>query len=248
MPSNWKKNDTVARSFWTRVGVAFGLTLFAAVTYGAGQSSDAVKNTASAADTADDQKPGLNGTWKLNRDQSDDPREKLRSALQERDQNGAPGGMGRHGGMGGGGMGGPMGGGMGIPGMGGPMGGGTGRGAGSEEQHARLYDIVRGPDQVTVAQKGPETDLTDDESHVRALFTDGRKLEKPKKDSPQTQVKARWERQTLITEEKGPNGEKISHAYELSGDGKQQLSDTVTLESKRLNTPVIIRYVYDKAE
>jgi hypothetical protein len=250
MPSNWKKNDTVARSFWTRVGVAFGLTLFAAVTYGAGQSSDAVKNTASAADTADDQKPGLNGTWKLNRDQSDDPREKLRSALQERDQNGAPGGMGRHGGMGGGGgMGGPMGGG--IPGMGGPMGGsrgGMGRGSGSEEQHARLYDIVRGPDQVTVAQKGPETDLTDDESHVRALFTDGRKLEKPKKDSPQTQVKARWERQTLITEEKGPNGEKISHAYELSGDGKQQLSDTVTLESKRLNTTVIIRYVYDKAE
>lgn len=249
MPSNCKKNDTMARSFWTRVAVAFGLTLFAAVTYGAGQSSDAAKNTATAAETADDQKPALNGTWKLNRDQSDDPREKLRSALQERDENGAPGGMGRHGGMGGGGMGGPMGGG--IPGMGGPMGGsrggGMGRG-GSEEQHARLYDIVRGPDQVTVAQKGPETDLTDDESHVRALFTDGRKLEKAKKDSLQTQVKAHWERQTLVTEEKGPNGEKISHAYELSGDAKQQLSDTVTLESKRLNTPVIIRYVYDKAE
>jgi hypothetical protein len=249
MPSNWKKNDTVARSFWTRVAVAFGLSLFAAVTYGVGQSSDAAKNTASTAETTDDQKPALNGTWKLNRDQSDDPREKLRSALQERDQNGAPGGMGRHGGMGGGGMGGPMGGG--IPGMGGPMGGSRGGGMGhgdSEEQHARLYDVVRAPDQVTVVQKGPETDLTDDESHVRALFTDGRKLEKPKKDSPQTQVKAHWERQTLITEEKGPNGEKISHTYELAGDGKPQLSDTVTLESKRMNTPVIIRYVYDKAE
>jgi hypothetical protein len=249
MPSNSKRNDTVARAFWKRAAVAFGLTLFAAVTYGAGQSSGAAKNTASTAETADDQKPALNGTWKLNRDQSDDPRDKLRSAAQERDQNGSPGGMGRHGGMGGGGgMGGPMGGGMGIPGMGGPMGGGTGRGSGSEEHNARLYDVVRAPDQVTVAQKGPETDLTDDESHVRALFTDGRKLEKPKKDSPQTQVKAHWERQTLITEEKGPNGEKISHAYELSGDGKQQLSDTVTLESKRMNTPVIIRYVYDKAE
>jgi len=247
MSSKTKKNKTGARTFWMRLAMAFGLTLFAAVTYGAGQSPEAAKNAASNAQTADDQKPALNGTWKLNRDQSDDPREKLRSAMQEHDQNGAPGGMGRHGGMGGGGMGGPMGGG--IPGMGGPMGGagGMGRG-GSEEQHARLYDVVRAPDQVTVAQKGPETDLTDDESRVRALFTDGRKLDKPKKDSPQTQVKAHWERQTLITEEKGPNGEKISHAYELSGDGKQQLSDTVTLESKRLNTPVIIRYVYDKAE
>ena len=51
----------------------------------------------------------LNGTWKFNRDQSDDAREKLRSAIQEREQNGNPGGMGRRGGMGGGGIG------MGIP-------------------------------------------------------------------------------------------------------------------------------------
>ena len=53
MSLNRKKNDTVARTFWTRAAVAFGLTLFAAVTYGAGQSADAAKNTASTAETAD---------------------------------------------------------------------------------------------------------------------------------------------------------------------------------------------------
>jgi hypothetical protein len=87
--------------------------------------------------------------------------------------------------------------------------------------------------------------MTDDASRVRELFTDGRKIEKSKKDSQQTQVKARWERATLVTEEKGPSGEKISHSYELTAEGK--LADTLTLESKHLNTPIIVRSVYDKA-
>jgi hypothetical protein len=50
-----------------------------------------------------------------------------------------------------------------------------------------------------------------------------------------------------VTEEKGPNGEKISHSYEITGEGKQ-LADTLTVESKKLNTPIIIRSVYDRAE
>jgi len=156
--------------------------------------------------------------------------------------------MGRHGGMGGGGMGGGIG--MGIPGIGGGIGrpgGGQRGGSGSDDQHARLRDVVRVPDQVSIAQKGPEIDLTDTENHVRSLFTDGRKLEKPKKDSTETPVKARWDHETLVTEEKGPNGEKISHAYEITNEGKQ-LADTLTLESKKLNTPIIIRSVYDKSE
>ena len=140
---------------------------------------------------------------------------------------------------------------MGGPGggMGGP-GGGMGRGSGSSsaEQQARLRTLVQPADQLTVDQKGLEIDMTDGENHVRALFTDGRKLEKPKKDSSQTQVKATWQGETLTTEEKGPSGEKVSHTYELSSEGKAQLIDTLTVESKRLNTPIIIRSVYDKAE
>jgi hypothetical protein len=104
---------------------------------------------------------------------------------------------------------------------------------------------VQASDQLRVAQKGPEIDMTDDASRVRELFTDGRKVEKSKKDSQQMQVKARWERATLVTEEKGPGGEKISHSYELTAEGK--LADTLTLESKHLNTPIIVRSVYDKS-
>ena len=136
---------------------------------------------------------------------------------------------------------------MGRP-RGGPDGGmGRGQGAGSEDQRARLRDLVEAPDQLRVEQKGPEIDMTDTQSHVRTLFTDGRKVEKPKKDSDRTQVKAHWERGTLVTKEKGPNGEKISHSYEITGEGKQ-LADTLTVESKKMNTPIIIRSVYDRAE
>jgi hypothetical protein len=245
MSSIWEPKEPDPRHFWIRLSLAAGLVLMVAAAYSAGQSSDQPKTSASA-DTAS--QPALSGTWKLNRDESDDPREKLRSAIQDREQNGSPGGMGRHGGMGGGGMGGGIG--MGIPGIGGGMGHpGSGQrgGSGSNEQHARLRDVVRAPDQVSIVQKGPEIDLTDTENHVRSLFTDGRKLEKPKKDSSEAQVKAHWDHETLVTEEKGPNGEKISHAYEITNEGKQ-LADTLTLESKKLNTPIIIRSVYDKSE
>ncbi len=233
-----------AQLFWRRFIFAVGLMVAFAAAYAAKQSAEQTK----AATSDGGQVRSLDGTWKLNRDQSDDAREKLRSAMQDRDKNGP---MGRPGGMGGGGVT------MGIPGIGGIGGGGMGRrgggpgmggsGAGSEEQQAKLRDLAEAPDQLKVTQKGPEIDMADTQSHVRSLFTDGRKLEKAKKDSNQVQIKAHWERETLISEEKGPNGEKISHTYEITGGGKQ-LADTLTLESKKLNTPIIVRSVYDRAE
>ena len=238
------RKGTHPQIFWSRFIFAVGLMVAFAAAYGAKQSAE--QTNAPASDV--EQSPSLNGTWKLNRDQSDDPQEKLRSAMQDRDQNGP---MGGHVGMGGGGVT------MGIPGIGGIGGGGMGRrgggpgmgggsGAGSQEQRAKLRDLVEAPDQLTVTQKGTEIDMADTQSHVRSLFTDGRKLEKPKKDNPQTQVKAHWEHETLVTEEKGSSGEKISHSYEIAGEGKQ-LADTLTVESKKLNTPIIVRSVYERA-
>ena len=183
-------NNAHAWVFWKRFTFAVGLVFVVAVAYAAKQTAEQSKPAASAPETHQGE-PVLNGTWKLNREQSDNPREKLRSAMQDRDQNGP---MGRHGGMGGGGvtMGIP---GIGVAGMGRPNGGpgggmGRGRGAGSDDQRARLRDLVEAPDQLKVTQRGPEIDMTDTQSHVRTSFTDGRKLEKPKKDSDQTQVKA----------------------------------------------------------
>jgi hypothetical protein len=226
------------REVGKRLAITAGLVLAVVAAFAAKQSSEPPKSPAPES--------LLSGTWKLNRDESDDAREKLRSAIQDRDHSGP---MGRHGGMGGGGVG------IGIPGIGiggmgrpgGGPGGGPGSGAGSEDQRSRLRDLVQASDQLKIVQKGPEIDVTDADSRLRSLFTDGRKIDKPKKDATQTQAKAHWDHGTLITEEKGPDGEKISHAYEITGDGKQ-MADTLTLESKHLNTPIIVRSVYDKAD
>lgn len=231
------RQQTFLSSVAYRLATAAGLILFVAVAYAAKQSAEQSK-TPAAGD------PVLTGTWKLNRDESDDAREKLRSAMQDRDQNGP---MSGHGGMGGSGVG------IGIPGIGGmgrPRGGPGGQrgsGAGSEDQWSRLRSLVEASDQIKIVQKGPEVDVTDSDSRVRALFTDGRKIEKTKKDSTQTQGKAHWDHGTLVTEEKGPDGEKISHSYEILAEGKQ-LADTITLETKHLNTPIIVRSVYDKSD
>ena len=236
-------SKVIARYFWIRLALAAGVILLVAVALRAQQSDEPKPSAASA----DSQQAALAGSWKLNHDESDDPREKLKSAIEEREQSGYPGG-GRHGGMGGGGIG------TGIPGtgpMGGPIGGRPmgyprgGQSSGSDEQKEKLFRVVEPPDQISIAQKGPEIDMTDSESHTRELFTDGRKLDKAKKNAIQTQVKAQWQGQTLVTEEKGPNGEKLSHTYELSPEGK--FIDTLTIESKKLNTPIIVRSVYDKS-
>ena len=240
-----KPSQKYALMVWKRLALAVVLIVVVALAYAAKQSVEQGKPSASSEAPS---KTSLEGTWKLNRDQSDDAREKLRSAMQDRDQN-TP--MGRHGGMGGGGMGGG-GIGMGIPGVGGmgrpggPGGsGGMGRNPGSDEQRARLRDLVDAPEQLKVVQKGPEVDMTDPQYRERELFTDGRNTEKSK-DAMQIPVKAHWDHEMLVSEEKGPNGEKISHRYELAADG-QQLTDTLTLEGKGLHTPLIIRSVYDKA-
>lgn len=232
------KNRSYVFDLGKRFAIAGALMLVVGAAYAARQTAEQSR-TPAAGDTV------LDGTWKLNRQESDDAREKLRAAMQDRDQNGP---MTRPGGMGGVGIGIPGIGGIG--GMGRPGGGpGNGRssGAGSENQREQMSELVRASDQLKIVQKGPEIDVTDSESRVRALFTDGRKIDKPKKDSSQLQGKARWDHGTLVTEEKGPGGEKISHAYEITLEGKQ-MADTLTLESKHLNTPIIVRSVYDKAE
>src|SRR6266403_2041850 len=97
MSPTWENPEAVVGRLWIRLAVAVGVILVVAAASRA-QQSGSTKN--------DDPNPSpqaaLSGTWKLNRDESDDPREKLRSAIQDRNQNGNPGGMGRRGGMGGG--------------------------------------------------------------------------------------------------------------------------------------------------
>jgi hypothetical protein len=175
------------------------------------------------------------GAWKLNRDESEDPRKKMQEA------------RGADGGRGGGGRGGVR---MGIPGMGGgPYGGRRGGGGHeSEEDRQKMQDVVNPAQSLTVAEakKDVEIDLFDEQERKSALFTDGRKLQKTK-DSTSQEIAAHWEGTRLVTDEKTPSGKKMSRTYELSYDGTQ-LYETLRLTRGRSDSSISIRYVYDPAE
>ncbi|HXE34706.1 MAG TPA: hypothetical protein VN087_12375 [Verrucomicrobiae bacterium] len=169
------------------------------------------------------------GRWKLNLDESDDPRKKLEDARTSR------------------GSGPRTGNGVSIAGF--PIGGhGGNRGGESEEEQQRTQIAIAPANSLALAQKDskdPEVDLTDDLNRKRALFTDGRKVQKPDpKDDSYGEIAAHWDGSRLVTDEKGPRGGKMSRTFELSYDGAQ-LYETLRLTVGRSNTPVDIRYVYE---
>jgi hypothetical protein len=175
------------------------------------------------------------GGWKLNRDESDDPRKKMQDA------------RGADNGRGGGGRGGVR---MGIPGMGGgPYGGRRGGGGNeSDAERQQMQQVLAPTNALTVAEakKDVEIDVFDDQQRKTAIFTDGRKLQKTK-DSTTQEIAAHWDGNRLVTDEKTPKGQKMSRTYELSYDGTQ-LYETLRVAHGRSDSQVSIRYVYDQAE
>ena len=171
------------------------------------------------------------GAWKLNRDESDDPRQHTQDS------------QGSNGGHGGGSGGGPRVG-VGWPGGGGGGGYGGHRGGGeSDEQRQKMHELMTPPRTMSMSMTGAEVDLVDDQSRKRAFMTDGRKLQKSK-DANYQEIAAKWDGNRLVTDEKDPRGNKMSRTFELSEDGRQ-LYETLHMTSGRSNTPTTVRYVYD---
>jgi hypothetical protein len=161
------------------------------------------------------------GAWKLNRDESDDPRKRAQNR----------GGSGRGGGYGGG------------RGMGGGRGGYGRRGGESDEERQKMRELFSPPAAMTLSMTGAEVDLVDDRDRKRAFMTDGRKLQKSK-DTNYEEIAAKFDGHRLVTDEKSPRGDKMSRTFELSEDGRQ-LYETLHMTTGRSNTPLVVRFVYD---
>ena len=91
--------------------------------------------------------------------------------------------------------------------------------------------------------KSAEVDLTDDHYRKVAFFTDGRQLQKSKDDNYQ-EVAASWNGSQLVSDEKTPQGSKMSRTFELSPDGRQ-FYETVHVDRGKSKGTLVIRYVYD---
>jgi len=176
------------------------------------------------------------GAWRFNKDESDDPREKLRQSSDS-------------GNRGGGGYGGPR---VGWPGGGGPMGGGGyggHRSSSQDDESSRLGDLVNPARELQLIRRSPndpEVEMIDDRERRRIFYTDGRKIEK-QKDPGMQEIAAHWEENKLVTDEPGPHKGKISRTLEVSSDGKQLL-ETVRATDSKGSHPLTVQYVYDAVD
>ena len=175
------------------------------------------------------------GAWRFNKDDSDNPRDRAR---QSQDSGGSRGG----------GYGGPR---IGLPG--GPIGGGGPYGGGrrppQDDEASRLGDLMNPVRELQVIRRNendPEVEMIDDREHRHIFYTDGRKIEK-QKDPSLEEISARWDGNSLVTDEKAPHNGKLSRTFEVSSDGRQLLETVHVTDSKGKN-PITINYVYDAVE
>jgi hypothetical protein len=164
------------------------------------------------------------GAWTLNRDESDDMRNRPADSRDShggygsrRDGGGWPGGAGRRGGYGGG---------------------------ESDDERQKMHELLSPPATMTFSMTGAEVDLLDDHDRKRAFMTDGRKLQKSK-DYHYLEIAAKWDGNRLVTDEKSPRGGKMSRSFELSPDGRQ-LHENLHIEGNgRNHRSLDVHYVYD---
>ena len=210
-------------------------------------------------------KPNISGTWTLNKDESDDPREAMREA------------GGNRGGSGGGprvGMGGGGGGGWGHGGGGGGYGGHRGGQPNSRENP--LDDLST----LTIAQTATSATVTSESGRPLAQYasspapqsggtansgsagtqagggstpaspsssasSSGNSDPYGQGDAASTPA-AQWKGSQLVAVTPGRRQGKTTRTYELSPDGKQ-LYVTTKVENPRFKNPVTYRLVYDPA-
>jgi len=169
---------------------------------------------------------GFTGAWERNVEQSDDPEEKMKDAMEQ--MGGRGGGGGRRGGMGGGGRRGGMG------------GGGSGRGEGGSGRP----DLGNVPDELTVELLDDELQV-DDGERLRIYYLDGEKHKREMTNGMKLETVAELKGNAVVIKEKMERGQ-LDRKFELSPDGGTMVV-TLTVKFGRMKDPVVIRTVYERA-
>lgn len=171
--------------------------------------------------------PSLAGNWALNKDQSDDPREKMREAMG--------GGGGGRGGWGGGRRGG---------------GAGQGRGGDMMADFSQLAITQTPTSTKVVGSSGRVLALYSSDSSASPNSnssngsSDSGAYDDRGNNGDQATPSAVWNGNALVVTAQGRRGGSMTRSYELSPDGTQ-LYVTTKVDNPRLQQPVTYRFVYD---
>jgi hypothetical protein len=170
----------------------------------------------------------LSGSWKLNKDLSDDPQQKMKDARSESGGGGSSGG-GRSGGHRGGGMG----------------RGGRSSDSGNDDdtQRSTFEDAAASSALLKIQHEDPALSIVDGLGRQHQLYTDGRKVEEQRSLGGTTQIRANWKDGRIVVTTEPERGPKITDTYAVAADGSQ-LTVTTRIEGHR-GHPVEIRRVYD---
>jgi hypothetical protein len=204
----------------------------------------AAAQEAPASPSAKVDRKAFSNTWKLNPDESEKFRDKMRPA-RGGERGGGGGGRGGGGGYGGGGMGGR--GGYGGGRRGGGMGGGgtgdPGSGGGADGMRETIRQLDEPPETLTIKQEDGAFLVGDDTGQIRRLYPDGRTM---KTDNGEGQVKTRWHGDELVTETIPARGPQLKETFAVAPDGRRLF--VTTHFEPRVGGAVDVRRVYDAAE
>lgn len=176
------------------------------------------------------ERPDFSGTWKLNKELSENPRDKLMEQRKNREYGGGRPPDGGDVARGGGGLG----------------RGGTGEGVGRDGIQERLKAMTERIQSIEIDHREPQLELRFADGHERTIYTDGRTSEDDF-ESGIFEAKGKWKSgsQVFVKAESSYGG-KLTETYELSENG-QQLYVTTKIEGDGRRPNLTFRRVYDKA-
>jgi hypothetical protein len=178
------------------------------------------------------------GAWKLNRDESDDPKarsnqRKVNDPNQNRGGNSGP----RVGWPGGG---------MGGPGTGGGQRGNGGSQKDTTEDRQRYAELIDPSIRLKLERKNekdPIVEMFGDQGRKTIFYTDGHKPDAPAGVGTDV-VEAKWDGEKLVSSSPLPKKGSLTRTYEVSPDGLQLFEEVEMVIGKDKN-PSRFRFVYD---
>jgi len=162
----------------------------------------------------------LSGTWKLDRDRSDDPAEKFREGGGSSGRGSGGGFRGRRGGGG--------------------FGGRHGRSSEAGEESSDSFQDPRAFELLSIVHHDPELKITDGLGREHLLYTDGRKIEE-ERSAGTMKIRAKWKDGRVVVSTTPEHGPKITETYAVTADGS---SMTVTTKIEGRGRDVEFKRVY----
>jgi hypothetical protein len=179
------------------------------------------------------------GAWRLNRDESDDPKARSNQRKVNDPNQGHGGNSGPH-------VSGWPGGGMGGPGTGGGQHGSNGPQKDTSEDRQRYAELIDPSIRLKLerkTEKDPIVEMFGDQGRKTIFYTDGHKPDAPAGVGTDV-VEAKWDEGKLVSTSPLPKKGSLTRTYEVSPDGLQLWEEVEMVIGKDKN-PSRFRFVYD---